>query len=316
MISFSCSDSSKKKIIPRNKMEKILYDYHLTQGIISSLPIEERKVKTDKYLEAVLEENGVTRADFDSSMVWYNRNTEELKKIYDNLQDKYKDLNEEMRLKTGSNEMTNVFSEGSDTTNIWNGAKLIILRNRDILNKSTFSFNADTSYYKNDLFILSVNCSFLKEFPDERNLTLYAGLSVEYSNGKIVSTVNNAKDNGTLQVKIDVMNNLDITDISGFFFFKGKDEFRNYVAINNISLYRMHRDVAPGNEKIDTTKVDSLVVDSSSIVAPEEKGEYVSPQERREQNKKEQLKIKSRPDRLTPNKFGPRRKTQQQQNKK
>lgn len=307
----SCTEKRDKKILSADKMEKILYDYHLTQGVLNYVSDQERRTKTDEYMQAVLAENGVTTAEFDSSMVWYNRNTKELKKIYDNLQKRYESLNEEMKLKSGSNEITNVFSEGADTTNIWNGAKLIVLRNRDILNKYTFSFTADTSYYKNDLFVLSLNSNFLNENQDDRSCVLYASLSVTYANGKTISDTKRANRSGNTQLKVDAMNDSEIKSINGFMFYKGQESTRNYAAINGISLYRMHREKPEAPQE--TAPADSVSNDTV-VEEKEEVTKHQTPEEIEEKSKKsDRINLKKSPERLTPNKFGPsRRRTTRQ----
>ena len=81
----SC-DNSSDKVVSKSKMEQVLYDYHLAQALIATLPEEER-YKAEMYIESVYEKNGITHEEFDSSMVYYNRHVDELKDIYNNLHD-------------------------------------------------------------------------------------------------------------------------------------------------------------------------------------------------------------------------------------
>ena len=139
----SC-DNSSDKVVSKSKMEQVLYDYHLAQALVSTLSEEER-YKAEMYIESVYEKNGITHEEFDSSMVYYNRHADELKDIYNNLHDRFAVINEKLQLQTGNNEMM-TFSENGDTTNIWGGKKLIVLRNKEILNKEIFTIKADTKW--------------------------------------------------------------------------------------------------------------------------------------------------------------------------
>ena len=63
-------------------MENLLYDYHVAKSMGDNLPYSENYKKA-LYINAVFKKYGTTQAAFDSSMVWYTRNTEILSKIYD-----------------------------------------------------------------------------------------------------------------------------------------------------------------------------------------------------------------------------------------
>ena len=81
----SC-DNSSDKVVSKSKMEQVLYDYHLAQALMATLPEEER-YKAEMYIESVYEKNGITHEEFDSSMVYYNRHADELKEgmwVWDN----------------------------------------------------------------------------------------------------------------------------------------------------------------------------------------------------------------------------------------
>lgn len=105
LITFVSCDNRPKDVLSKSAMEQVLYDYHLAQGMITNLPSDKRRELADSYIEAVYEKNGITEAQFDSSMVWYSRHTKDMKDIYDNLYRRYKSADEEMKLRSGSSEM-------------------------------------------------------------------------------------------------------------------------------------------------------------------------------------------------------------------
>ena len=84
----SCKKKMPSEVIKPAEMENILYDYHLAQALGSEYNGEER-YKRELLLQYVFEKHHVTKAEFDSSMVWYTRNMEELGNIYKNLERRY-----------------------------------------------------------------------------------------------------------------------------------------------------------------------------------------------------------------------------------
>lgn len=304
LILFAACDDHPQNVLSRGKMEDVLYDYHIMQGIVNDLPAEEREAKGQDYMNAVFEKHGITEAQFDSSIVYYNRHTKDLHKIYSNLKERYTAVNEEIQLVNGNNDMMAIFSTGGDTTNLWNSAKLLTLRNKELLNKESFTIHADTSFRRRDQFILTLSPVFIKERREDYDINLHVGLSVLYASGKHIGTTRVINNDGTQQLTLQISNDEDIKSITGFFYYKGKKESRNLCLIDNISLIRMHEKEPQKAEVVDTVKTDSIVTDT--LPKPVER--RLTPEERRLQNQSgEHIKIQSAPSVRTPNSIGLRR---------
>ena len=304
LILFAACDDHPQNVLSRGKMEDVLYDYHIMQGIVNDLPAEEREAKGQDYMNAVFEKHGITEAQFDSSIVYYNRHTKDLHKIYSNLKERYTAVNEEIQLVNGNNDMMAIFSTGGDTTNLWNSAKLLTLRNKELLNKESFTIHADTSFRRRDQFILTLSPVFIKERREDYDINLHVGLSVLYASGKHIGTTRVINNDGTQQLTLQISNDEDIKSITGFFYYKGKKESRNLCLIDNISLIRMHEKEPQKAEVADTVKTDSI--DTDTLPKPVER--RLTPEERRLQNQSgEHIKIQSAPSVRTPNSIGPRR---------
>ncbi len=304
LILFAACDDHPQNVLSRGKMEDVLYDYHIMQGIVNDLPAEEREAKGQDYMNAVFEKHGITEAQFDSSIVYYNRHTKDLHKIYSNLKERYTAVNEEIQLVNGNNDMMAIFSTGGDTTNLWNSAKLLTLRNKELLNKESFTIHADTSFRRRDQFILTLSPVFIKERREDYDINLHVGLSVLYASGKHIGTTRVINNDGTQQLTLQISYDEDIKSITGFFYYKGKKESRNLCLIDNISLIRMHEKEPQKAEVADTVKTDSIVTDT--LPKPVER--RLTPEERRLLNQSgEHIKIQSAPSVRTPNSIGPRR---------
>lgn len=304
MLFLIACDDRPKDVLSRGQMEDVLYDYHIMQGIIDELPSEEREDKAQDYINAVFEKHGITEAQFDSSIVYYNRHAKDLHKIYTNLKKRYTEINDEIQLVNGNNDMMAIFSTGGDTTNLWNSSKLIILRNKTLLNKESFTIHADTCFQRQDQFILTISPVFIKEGRDEYGLDLHVGLSVLYTNGKHIGTTRVINGHGIQQLTLQTSKDEDIKSVTGFFYYKGRENSRDLCLIDNISLIRMHQKEPAQVETVDSVKTDSVAKDTMSIPAVRR----LSPEELRQQNKSgERIRIQSAPSVRTPNSIGPRR---------
>lgn len=297
-------DDRPKDVLSRGKMEDVLYDYHIMQGIIDELPSEEREAKAQDYINAVFEKHGITEAQFDSSIVYYNRHTKDLHKIYSNLKERYSTVNDEIQLVNGNNDMMAVFATGGDTTNLWNSAKLLALRNKDLLNRESFTIQADTSFRRQDQFILTLNPLFIRENQGDYDIQLHVGLSILYASGKHAGMTRMLNTSGILQLTLQTSPDEDIKTITGFFYYRGKKTTRNLCLIDNISLVRMHQKEPEQPVQTDSVKTDSLATDT--LNKPIER--RLSPEELRQMNKSnEHINIQRAPSVRTPNSIGPRR---------
>ena len=83
-----CKVKRPSDVISESKMENLLYDYHVAKSMGDNLPYSENYKKA-LYINAVFKKYGTTQAAFDSSMVWYTRNTEILSKIYDKVKKRH-----------------------------------------------------------------------------------------------------------------------------------------------------------------------------------------------------------------------------------
>lgn len=300
----SC-DNSSDKVVSKSKMEQVLYDYHLAQALVSTLSEEER-YKAEMYIESVYEKNGITREEFDSSMVYYNRHADELKDIYNNLHDRFAVINEKLQLQTGNNEMM-TFSENGDTTNIWGGKKLIVLHNKEILNKEIFTIKADTSFHKGDRFILKANARLVNTEKRSRNYRLTMCLTVNYSDGKTISEYQHIMNSSAKQITLNTDRTKEIEQVNGFFYYEGLYDERNFIIIDNIELIKIHAD-SKIIKPITSKDIDTITSVVSNQATEQQKKTESSSQvksikqlnmERAEDSKK--IDIKSAPDRIRKN---------------
>lgn len=84
-----CDKQVPEDIIQPDRMENILYDYHLSISMGNNLSYSDNYQK-EAYKNYVFEKYHITEADFDSSMVWYTRHTEELAGLYKKVGERFR----------------------------------------------------------------------------------------------------------------------------------------------------------------------------------------------------------------------------------
>ena len=307
-ISIVSCDNRPKDVLSKTKLEEVLYDYHIAQGLIDQLPTDQRMEKSQDYINAVLQKHGITQAQLDTAIIYYNRHPKDLHKIYANLKERYTVASQELQLINGNNSFSAVFAEGGDTANIWQGEKLALLRGNQSLNVESFSIPADTNFHRRDQFILSFTPIIFKSSPDERDISLYAGLSIMYTNGKHIGKTLQIASNTQQQFSIKAEDDQDIKQVTGFFYYQGNPDTRNFCLVNDIQLIRMHeKDIA--NIPADSLSTDSISTDTvTNDTAPSNAPRRLTPEELRLQNmNNERIEIQTAPSVRTPNSIGPRR---------
>lgn len=310
LLLFAACENRPKDVLSRGKMEDVLYDYHLMQGVIDQLPTsEERLEKAQDYINSVYAKHGITEEQFDSSIVYYNRHPKDLHKIYTHLKERYTSINEEVQIVNGNNDMMAIYATGGDTTNLWSSARTLALHSKELLSHESFTIHADTSFRRNDQFILTLTPLFIREDVSTYDIMLSVGLGVCYTDGKTAGVSRVITSNGTQQLTLQTDATKDIKSITGFFQYQGKKTIRNLCLIDDISLVRMHeKPKETVEEPTDSLPEDTTKEDS----ATQEVKRRLSPEEIRLQNRTgEQIKIQKAPSVRTPNSIGPRRRKPQ-----
>lgn len=147
IILVACKPGRPSDVLSKGKMEDMLYDYHLAEGLAKEEKADSAAYYERIYRNAVFHKYAITQADFDRSMAWYSRHTDELKKIYDAISERLGEAGQEPlgdRIPSSGEA-----SATGDTLNIWHGASSALLQSRG-LNRFTFTEKADTTFHEGD----------------------------------------------------------------------------------------------------------------------------------------------------------------------
>ena len=143
--------------IQPDKMEDILYDYHIAEAISTDYEIPHDSLTLRAYRHAILEKYGCTDADFDSSLVYYTRHTERLHRIYENLSQRLSNTAISLGASLSDLNRYGSLSATGDTANIWNGDMSFVLMHHPAFNKYSFKIDADSTFHPGDKLQLHFN---------------------------------------------------------------------------------------------------------------------------------------------------------------
>lgn len=292
-------------------MEEVLYDYHLTQSMTDW--VEGRTQESNQpYIDAVFEKHGITQAEFDSSLVWYNAHASDLKDIYDNLKDRFTLQSQKLQLAMGENEMTTIINEGGDTTNLWKDPVIIVLRDHPLLNYEKFSVKSDTSFLPGDNFRLTGDVIMMNELPSNRDALFSVTFSVNTADGKHLGETRTISTTGNFNINIQLPKNESPQQVACHFQYQSSGDLRNFALLHNISLIRMHTHHSEEDDSIslaDSIQSDSAVILPDNAAPKTKHSPRLTPEQLRIQTQDDvkKIEIRTAPAVRTPNSIGPTR---------
>lgn len=257
----SCKPSAPGDVISAGEMSDILYDYHIALAM-GRQPDQGQENLSIAYREAVLKKYGVTSAEFDSSMVYYMRHTEQLHAIYEDLSDRLS--REAVALGGSADEQSRYGSLTSkgDTTNVWNAAPSMVFSPEKPFNNHCFELKVDSTYHKGDRFMLDFDAQFIYQDGMRDGMAV---LALTFSNDSVVSQVCRIQNSQHYSIDLGDNDYLGIKSVKGYFLLSTGDFASNDASqttlklmfLQNIRMVRMHRHKEPEKPK-DSTPKDSM----------------------------------------------------------
>ena len=220
-------------------MENLLYDYHLATTMSADLPYDEN-YKKQAYLAYVFQKHGVTEAEFDSSMVWYSRHSDEMNTIYQNLQKRMETTAELLKKQTVRSSGEVAVSLSGDTVDLWQDRTIYWLTSSTLTNKLTFDLKADTSFHERDKMVLEANFSFLPKGKHEGKVVMAMNLVFDNDSTQGISRVVEASGIQRLMLRPDSA--FKYKSVSGFMYYAGKEHSSALISDIRLMRYRMHEE--------------------------------------------------------------------------
>lgn len=251
----SCKPEVPDDVIQPDDMADILYDIHMARA--AAQQTENPSVSKVAYSEAVLLKHDVTKADFDSSMVYYYTHAEELNKIYKKIVERVQNEAARVGADIGEIGQYQSLSENGDTANIWKTSPQAILSAYEPYNRMDFTVKADTAFRVGDTFQMNFTSDF---FFQGGVKSAVACILVRYENDSTIQYVNHVRGDGVHTLRIPYNDSLKVKELNGFIYLnrpKDKATTAKLLFIDKIQLVRMRR------QKAKVTATDNAAVKDS-----------------------------------------------------
>lgn len=179
----ACSSTPSGVIAPE-AMARLMADIRMADAVVS---VNAREYRTDSsrqvLRQAVFERNGVTAAEFDTSLVWYGHNL----KQYQEVTDRTIEILEERLAAAGSAGGVAV-SVAGDSVDVWTAPVAYSVSGRSPSQYITFSLDSDPNWERGDVYIWR----FKQVVPGNDGAwaitTEYDDGAIEVQNGQIISS--------------------------------------------------------------------------------------------------------------------------------
>lgn len=240
----SCSVKMPEDIMPPEKMEEVLYDYHMIQAMSATLSSSDYKEKL--MYSYIFEKHNISKADFDSALVWYNRYPKHMKLIYDRLE---KRMQQDVDMLGGAKTK---YLEGvdletaflaSNTAELWTGHRVRMLSATPLCNKLTFSFTTpkDSTFIAGDSLVFSFTAAFIKPEDADVKQKLYATVNLDYSDKTTRDAGKYVTESGRVSVAVPRNQASRLKSMTGYiFYFDNDTAYRSKLLLNDLSVKRIH----------------------------------------------------------------------------
>lgn len=258
-----CKVKKPNDVISESEMENLLYDYHLAKSMGDNLPYSEN-YKKELYIDAVFRKYGTTQAAFDSSMVWYTRNTELLSKIYDKVRKRLKDEQELVGDLIAKRDKKPKMTTPGDSIDVWPWQRMVRLTGEMMNNQFIFTLPTDSNYKDRDTLVWEVNYRFLEPMLADSMRAVIMAMQIIYEKDTI-SRWKTAKESGVQQIRLFADTLGKMKEIRGFIYYPvGNRGKVGALLADRFSMTRYHCTdtlafaVRDSLNKIETLRTDSL----------------------------------------------------------
>jgi hypothetical protein len=226
---------------------------------------KERDYAQVQLFEEVLRKHGVTRADFDSSLVYYYKRAERFDRMYAHVNERL----DKQALALGATEgeigKYSALKADGDTANIWVEKAAYVLMPMPPYHKVEFEIEADSTFKKGDSFLFQFMADYVYQNGSRDGVALVA---ITYDNDSIVQRQLSFGNNGLQQLHLLPLHDHAVKRIRGFFHLGGAKEkttVQRLLFIDNIQFIRFH--IANDNEQQqpETVQKDSVAPAADTV---------------------------------------------------
>jgi hypothetical protein len=233
---FAACNLKPKGVLNQRDMINVLTDLHKLDGSMSAkgLPYNQFDKKNEYYI-SVLRKYGITQAEFDSSLVWYSKDSRNFDQIYDKvivqLTDLQKDINKGKYHPVDSVELAKI------KYNIWNKRTKYVLTKDSARTRLDFEI-PDMQFMLGDVYILKFRQRIAPEDSCKKQLIRF---QINYVNGRVRGVIKTAYNDGLTRrftLRISSTHPSKIKSISGQLLGSSAYKGKMNATIVSISLVR------------------------------------------------------------------------------
>lgn len=235
MTAFVACSKAPKGVIPEKKMENILYDSYIGEGISETVPVNTSMNEPNarrQYLFSVLKKYEVTKAEYDSSLNWYMQNLPIYMKVYDHVIARLKKEQKKVQVEKGEVLQQENIAAG-DTVNIWTRTNTAMLNDLPVYGHVFSEINANQGFQLNDHYKFTANVRTLKRAGATSARMV---LTIAYTNDSVQTVSREIAGCSRLELQLKTSPNRQVDKVIAGFSQNGS----GIVMIDNISLLRIH----------------------------------------------------------------------------
>lgn len=290
----SCKPSLPPGVLSESKMERVLYDYHLAQGMAETIPYDENgsiEQQRYEYQQAVFRKHGITEEEFETSLAYYCSDLTAMNRIYTHLADRLQREADALGVVTGPKDIYQDLSAEGDTANVWRDRLFFVIKSQVMDNLQTWEQDCDSTWLPGDDVLWRFN--LLKVAKNHQTDGTYADLVIHYTNDSVRSQLVFIGVHNTFEVKQNNPKDWTPKKVIGHLYtaVEAKAENMHYVFVMQPSLIRFHQPDSVRRQwaEADTLQTDSVALDSLSADTLKRAGDSVSHRRTPEEFREEQV---------------------------
>ncbi len=236
LLIFAACSNRPKGVLAQEDMVNLLTDMHKLDGVLieRGIMFSNDSTKT-KYYNFVFSKYEITKANFDSSLVWYTKNPQEFNNVYNKVL-----INlslQEKEVKSGKYHFIDSVELAKVKSEIWKKSTKYVLTKDSTRTKLDFEV-VDPSLLYGDVYILRF---LLRIAPEDSCTKQHIALRLNYRNGKVDSAFAVAHHDSLLRrytLKLPATRKLKIKSISGELLGSKVYKGKLHATLDSISLIR------------------------------------------------------------------------------
>ncbi|GAB1416238.1 hypothetical protein MASR2M117_16440 [Paludibacter sp.] len=236
IVVLSACSNRPKGVMSKGEMRAFLTEFHLLEGTLSSHPELSDREKA-YYYQALFAKHHISKADFDSSIVYYTKNPKAFERIYTKVGSDLDELKSDVEAGKYLPVIPDSIKFKPEISNLWLRTTYFNFPKDTVDNTLNFNIKNNLLLTK-DLYTFSFRMLSLSK---DSSLTAYSALRIHYADGVVDSLWHVIKTDSVLRRYKFVLNarrNFKIDSLSGTFYYDKQISDSLKLKVDSILLNR------------------------------------------------------------------------------